>query len=306
VIDDAGTATLAGNTGSEGNRTFITSRPRGGSFSPFQYMRPGYGASLDANRDGDLVAWWQTEGHNINFVHYPRKTWASLGNPNRLPPAREVLPRDSESPLMSIDQLGNVPAIWQSEEPEGKRIKATVFTRFDFAQGTQTIAAPTVSGEYSLLNDIATNRAGATVATYVEIPPTTVLPPPESSVWLLERPADQAPPALYVVPAARIRRASAAARNAGKARARCDEICRISAAVRVRGRGRAVTVTRRGWRRTRARQNVEFSLALSRRERRLARRLLRARPRSRLVAVFRAEDAAGNRRVVRRALGKVR
>jgi hypothetical protein len=244
---------------------------------------------------GDLLAFWQSVGPSG-----PISVLAAFGrNGARLGPARPVLTADADRPHMALDAAGNAPAVWvpvvasrpTPERPPDRALRAAVITRFGLTEDPVAVGTVRVNSIRTEPTSIDANDAGATAVSYTEY----YTQHGDARLYLLERPSDESPPRLAVSLRTAGRPAALASRR--RASVRCDEICRVRADVFLRR-----VVARRGWQRLSAGQRATFQLRLSLRERRRARRLLRGRVGRSARVVFKAEDAAGNRRIVRRRI----
>ena len=280
-IDREGDATLF----FDANGKRVAHRPRGGRFGAPRWLaaRSGPGQLL-SNPNGDQVAMWTDDWDPLGFA-------ARRPRGGRFTAATPLLGRVFWSQA-ALDARGNLLTLGVTGPP-GQRLVAGVYSRFGFLPQEGAVPPPDMEAGPESLD---TNDAGAAIALYSLFPRGSAGAGP---LMMLEREADKSAPALDVDLSLPVARSVAAD-------VRCDELCRVSGALRLAGdssRGSAsATASATRHRTLRPGATRRLSLRLSSRTRAQIRKLRRSGRRVRIRAVIRAEDPSGNVRVRRRTL----
>ena len=282
AIDSEGDVTVL----FDANGKRVADRPHDGSFRRARALVAGGGPGrLLSNSRGDQVAMWTDYGQPKSFA--TRRPHGGVFS----------VPSLLVGPVFwsqgTLDGSGNLLTLGFTGQP-GQRLVAGVHTRFGFLPQELSLPPPAMNAQPDSLDS---NDAGAAIGLYTLYPPgfTGGYGAP---LMMLERPADKSPPGLRVTLAA-------PSRGAISARIACDEPCRVSGALRatgIKGRATAAVASAVGRKTLRPGRSAQLTVRLSRREQKRVRSLLRGRRRVKVRAVFRAEDASGNRRVRRRAV----
>jgi hypothetical protein len=277
IVDSRGVATIAYTTAAGG--TSLTERYPDRGFSAPSPLVPGGAVRFALDGAGNEFAYWEADTSNTAPVQSQphamvRRTAGVWGRPYAILPP-------NVHPEIDLDERGNAIALYVKRGGGAQHLHAATLTRFDVMERPQKL-----TDVATFVNQVSVNDAGEAVALVTEFRDPKA-PDGGAVAMIAERPADGTPVRLSVAAVARKGRVFA--------RARCDEVCRLRASLRL-GRGRAATAKRTRPVTLRTGHSRRLSMSLGKRMRA---RLRRGRP---IRLTLRAVDAAGNVRTVRRPI----
>jgi hypothetical protein len=282
AVDGSGNA-LVGFSTSPG--TLRIARGKGASWKSEPLAR-GHVANLISSEAGDLLAWWRTGEAVQNTPATTFGTRLAIAPAGKPLGAPIVVPGENGgTTLGGLDNLRNGLFFWSGPQPS-QSLFAGTFSRFGLVDSQELGHGPAQPVA------LAVNGSGAAVALSIMFVDGT-----GSDLLVLDRPADESKPRTQVSD-------TKGALTAVTTEVTCNEPCRATASARLK-RSRAGASARKAKGRTklvRPGRRARLRVPLTRGQRSRARRALEQSGKARVTLTVRVEDAAGNRRIVKRRI----